>query len=457
MPPREWDAKVLRYTRMSSSRDETAGRDLPTPASQAANAVESFNQGCGLITMDEPELWRALETDLAEAGLPGPLFDSHASFFAEAPVFLSRHHVVRMGEIIGAVESVARMERYREKIREWAPPIAGFDPGPRGVFFGYDFHLGPDGPRLIEVNTNAGGALFNTYLAKAQQACCQPVAELLVGIAEPAAIEDAFVAMFREEWRMKRPGQELARIAVVDVAPREQPMYPEFVLFRRLFERSGIEAVVADPSELVLREGALWVADAKVDLVYNRVCDFYLEAPEHEVLREAYASGAAAVTPHPRAYALYADKRNLTLLSNAEELRSLGVGDAVAETLAAAIPATLRVVPENAGELWQRRRGLFFKPVTSYGSRGAYRGAKLTRRVWDSIVAGEYVAQELVRPSQRQVVMDDSTVALKVDLRAYAYAGEIQFLAARLYRGQTTNMRTPGGGFAPVFTEAASC
>ena len=52
-------------------------------------------------------------------------------------------------------------------------------------------------------------------------------------------------------------------------------------------------------------------------------------------------------------------------------------------------------------------------------------------------------------------MLNDSTVALKVDLRAYAYAGEIQFLAARLYRGQTTNMRTPGGGFAPVFTESA--
>jgi hypothetical protein len=28
----------------------------------------------------------------------------------------------------------------------------------------------------------------------------------------------------------------------------------------------------------------------------------------------------------------------------------------------------------------------------------------------------------------------------------------VQLLAARLYQGQTTNMRTPGGGFAPVLT-----
>ena len=34
--------------------------------------------------------------------------------------------------------------------------------------------------------------------------------------------------------------------------------------------------------------------------------------------------------------------------------------------------------------------------------------------------------------------------------RAYTYGGRIQLLAARTYSGQTTNMRTPGGGFCPV-------
>ena len=41
---------------------------------------------------------------------------------------------------------------------------------------------------------------------------------------------------------------------------------------------------------------------------------------------------------------------------------------------------------------------------------------------------------------------------LKADVRNYAYAGEVRLVAARLYQGQTTNFRTPGGGFAPVFT-----
>ena len=45
---------------------------------------------------------------------------------------------------------------------------------------------------------------------------------------------------------------------------------------------------------------------------------------------------------------------------------------------------------------------------------------------------------------------------LKVDVRLYTYAGEVLLAAARLYQGQTTNMRTPGGGFAPVLEVRAS-
>jgi hypothetical protein len=43
-------------------------------------------------------------------------------------------------------------------------------------------------------------------------------------------------------------------------------------------------------------------------------------------------------------------------------------------------------------------------------------------------------------------------VTLKADLRCYTYAGEVKLVTARLYQGQTTNFRTPGGGFAPVYT-----
>jgi hypothetical protein len=42
-----------------------------------------------------------------------------------------------------------------------------------------------------------------------------------------------------------------------------------------------------------------------------------------------------------------------------------------------------------------------------------------------------------------------------VDVRGYTYDGRVQLMAARLYRGQATNFRTAGGGFAPVYVVGA--
>ena len=51
-----------------------------------------------------------------------------------------------------------------------APATAQADAGgARGVFFGYDFHLDGERLALIEINTNAGGALLNAALARAQR------------------------------------------------------------------------------------------------------------------------------------------------------------------------------------------------------------------------------------------------------------------------------------------------
>jgi len=101
--------------------------------------------------------------------------------------------------------------------------------------------------------------------------------------------------------------------------------------------------------------------------------------------------------------------------------------------------------------LWAERRKLFFKPAAGYGSKAAYRGDKLTRRVWGEILRGDYVAQALVAPSERRLEVDSTETDLKLDVRAYVYGGIIQLVAARPYEGQTTNFRTPGGGFAPLF------
>jgi len=138
-------------------------------------------------------------------------------------------------------------------------------------------------------------------------------------------------------------------------------------------------------------------------------------------------------------------------LSDGSMLKQLGAAQSDIDILENGIPKTQLVTADKAAQLWQDRKHLFFKPAAGFGSRAAYRGDKLTKRVWEEIQRGDYVAQMLIAPSERGIRIDDENIALKMDIRAYVYEGDIQLLAARLYQGQTTNFRTEGGGFAPVY------
>ena len=269
-------------------------------------------------------------------------------------------------------------------------------------------------------------------------------------VARAEAFEAAILEMFRNEWRLAGRDGAPRTLAIVDEAPRQQYLYAEFLLFQRLFERHGIRTFIADSAELRWADGGLFVREHRIDLVYNRLTDFYLEADASEALRRAYLQDRVVVTPHPQAHALYADKRNLALLSDDAALEAFGVAQSARAVLRSSVPRTVLVEPSQGDDLWTRRKQLFFKPFAGYGGRAAYRGDKLTQRVWGEIMAGGYVAQELVSPGERTI---DAAAdkPLKFDLRAYAYAGVVQWNAARLYQGQTTNFRTPGGGFAPVY------
>jgi hypothetical protein len=417
--------------------------------------AETLNRGCVCRPIDRDRLCRELEAEPSLAGLCHDIARTRPHLFSATAVFISCEHFERILSVITAVEAVVALPGYRESALARAPRIAQLDPGPRGVFLGYDFHLTSQGPQLIEINTNAGGALLNAVLARSQQACCREMFTEFEPTADLNNLEQTFFTMFCEEWRRQRGETPLGRVAIVDDDPTTQYLYPEMRLFERMFARFGAESVIADARELIWRDGRLWHGERTVELVYNRLTDFYLEEPDHAALRAAYEDRAAVLTPHPRAHALYADKRNLVTLSDDSTLAALGVPAEARAILLAGVPRTESVTQERAEALWGQRRKLFFKPAAGYGSKAAYRGEKLTRRVWQEILRGNYVAQALVAPSERRLEIDSAETDLKLDVRAYVYRGAIQLVAARLYEGQTTNFRTPGGGFAPVFVVGA--
>lgn len=423
---------------------------MNNPGSSSSKRVQDrtdrLNKNCFCVTLDLPSLREAMEREAGEPAFFETFIRPKAHLFSHVTVFLSATTVDEMRAIAAAVETTAQLAAYKAAVLSWAPEIARADHGPIGALMGYDFHLGEDGPRLIEINTNAGGAFLNAFLTRAQRACC---AEMDI---PPTLLsfEDAAFRMFQNEWIRQRGTGAPERIAIVDDNPPEQYLYPEFVLARRVFAARGVDAVIADASQLRYDDGRLSVDGKTIDLVYNRVTDFSFDQPEHKALQEAYRDGAVVVTPNPHNHALLADKRNLSLLSKPATLEAWGVEPRL-RALLDAVPRTVLVNPDNADALWKSRRDLFFKPTGGHGGKAVYRGDKLTKGAWAEIAEGGYVAQTLVRPSERMIKIDETPQRRKMDVRLYTYDGQVLLVAARLYQGQTTNFRTLGGGFAPVF------
>jgi hypothetical protein len=362
----------------------------------------------------------------------------HEHLFAEMPLYVTSAQFEQMQAVITAVERVV-------KLPGWHDSSGSNLSAPLGVFHGYDFHLNQQGVHLIEINTNSGGAFLNALLIKSQR----NVTFLHGDAVGRENLEQDFLDTFRNEWRLARGDAPLNNVAIVDEQPEGQYLFPEFLLARAMFERAGITAYIADPSALHTRDDGLHFNGNRIDLVYNRLTDFSLQ--QQPEIRQAYIKGHVVLTPNPAHHARYADKRNLARLSDAEGLRKLGASEVDIAVFHACVPATLVVRPDMEAGLWVKRKQLFFKPNSGYGSKGAYRGEKLTKRVFGEILQSDYVAQKLAPPGERSVSLDDGEiVTLKFDVRCYVYDGRVQLVAARLYQGQTTNFRTPGGGFALV-------
>ena len=414
-------------------------------------SAEELNLQCQYTVQCHQVLRELLSQQGDDGSIYGMIINERPNLLAKSRVFVSEHCLQKQRDIITAIETVIAMPAYQQRVLAYAPEVVHYQPKAQGVFFGYDFHLEGEEPKLIEINSNAGGALINALLVRSQQQCCERFNPMLITIEHTGDMfEHTFLNMFLEEWKAERGTEVLKTIAIVDENPVSQYMLPEFLLFKKLFEQHAIHTVICDPSELTYHDGALWHDLKRIDLVYNRLTDFALDVPTQQALLAAYLAADVVVTPHPRAHALYADKRNLVILTDETELIALGVEAKTRELLLAGIAHTTEVKTGDADTLWATRKHLFFKPAKGYGSKAAYRGDKLTKRVFSEIINSDYVAQTLVQPSQRRVEIDNEFVEFKLDLRHYVYKAHTQLVSARLYQGQTTNFRTPGGGFAVV-------
>ncbi|MBF0420310.1 MAG: hypothetical protein HQL78_09115 [Magnetococcales bacterium] len=355
---------------------------------------------------------------------------------ADCPVTLPMAHAKTMIRFIRLLHTLHLSPDYQQRVAPLVPETARHDPGHESVMMGYDFHLTPEGPRLIEVNTNAGGAL----LAWRAQGTTFP----------HHGRRNAVMDCFQQEISSFSQGKKNKpqHVVIVDDKPEEQFLYPEMQAFADQFARKGIQTAIVTPEALEWRNDSLLYQGKEIDLIYNRHCDFYLESPAMAGVRSAFLQRKVCLTPNPRTYGLLADKRRMILWSDADILATLNLTPEQRRLLLTITPQTRTLDSQDAAEIWRERRHWVFKPVSSHGGKGVLLGRNISKTRFNALNPEQTLVQRLAPPSM--VTCPDREQPVKSDFRFFVYRHHILGVAARIYQGQITTLREPGSGYAPV-------
>ena len=147
-----------------------SGPPQSSSAHQCEQRAKQLNSQCRCVSLNREAMHAELWQQQDDTNLYRMIVEERPYLFAESAVFVTDACIQRQRDIIIAVESVIALPAYQERVLAYAPHSAKFIPKASGVFFGYDFHLSAEGPQLIEINTNAGGALLNAIVARTQKA-----------------------------------------------------------------------------------------------------------------------------------------------------------------------------------------------------------------------------------------------------------------------------------------------
>lgn len=293
-------------------------------------------------------------------------------------------------------------------------------PNNYSVCMSYDFHINTLGqPELIEINTNA------SFLALGLELYA------FLKLSNPAASfgETELIKMFLSELELCNAQDN--SVAIVDENPEQQKLYLEFLIYKTILNNNNFKSDIFNFKNTEQIQ--------KYSLIYNRYTDFYLQDAKSSEIKSLYNANMLNLSPQPFEYFLLADKQRLldwNLQNDIEKPTSL--------------LKTYDMGTENKDKIWAERKNLFFKPKNSFGGKQAYKGASVSRKIFEEVSNQNFIAQQLSIPAQIEVEIENEKQKFKYDLRCFVYKDELQLIVARLYQGQTTNLKSFGGGFACV-------
>jgi len=317
-------------------------------------------------------------------------------------------------------------KHYIAALKDQLPATANAMHDEASMLMGYDFHLTDDGPRLIEINNNAGGL----YVGDKGWMKQPIIAELR------DSIEKRILNMFPRSWQC---------IAIMDEDVVNQYMYPEMQYYADLLRRDGRTVFLISPADIQLKDNALYVENKRLDGVYNRHTDFYLDTVELIHIRTALMAGQVALNPHPRSYALLGDKSRMADWWHKGLLDDYLAKDDVA-LIRHIVPEIHMLSDCDKEQLWKERKAWVFKPAARHGGKGVVLGKAMSRKRFESLDMESTVVQRYVPASQ--VVHED--ICYKFDVRLYMHGETLIAIAGRLWRGQVTNFREDGSGWVSL-------
>ncbi len=321
---------------------------------------------------------------------------------------------------------------YKNALKAVLPAAAGIDPGAPGILMGYDFHLTENGPKLIEINNNAGGL----YIGKQQWL---PQTDLPCW---DEGLVRRLIRMFPENWQ---------RIAIMDADVTSQFMYPEMLAYADLLRMHGREVAVLSPQDLRLEADGLYAGEMRIDGIYNRHTDFYLESSELAHVHAAFEQGLVQLNPHPRSYALLGDKGRMVDWWREGLLDGILAAEEVA-FIRAVVPETRRFADYDTEadcdmeKIWRERKAWVFKPAARHGGKGVVLGRAMSRKRFAGIDIADTVMQRYVPASH--VTLNEEE--FRFDIRLFTHGAELIALAGRVWQGQMTNFRSTGSGWVQI-------
>ncbi|MGB5632970.1 MAG: hypothetical protein WBM86_09370 [Waterburya sp.] len=400
----------------------------------------------------QERFWSALRT----AGMPEvPEQFSVVPF----PQTIPQSILAELATFIDTFNRVSGRRAWQERVTSLGPKIVRVTRPEVCFFSAWDFHLPPEEPgewQLIEFNDNGSGLLFAGLI----NAIFYEVAPEL----ERTALKPPWSFPILSEWIANIVETEARRFfgtfppgsfLILDDAESLQSgkFRSELKLMCDWWQQRGWPVAMAAPEETKWYGGRLLVKGQEVSVVVNRSTDFFWQSEAFAAIKKAYETGRIYVAPNPFTYATRSDKRLLEFLSLPHWDEELGIEPQERRILNAHVPETYLLREDNLEAIGMQKEAFFFKPLYGFASRGVLPSSQVgVSRLRRLLKQGKpYVAQKKVPKSLLR--LPDRDAPLWVDLRVWAYRGEIFGLSGRASCHPERLDLTLPGGWLPTLIE----